>query len=162
MFNPVTQQQHIHCSFRNKTYGTTYSGFCPTSTIARIGTSPPANASLMYGNAARTSGHQDCLVVGSVEEMKAMNNFESGPPGSVNSFTELGSVGFLVIGIFAALINRSRSRCEVLRGLWGSYSRTRWGNCGFSLVIWLSGSRCSGLFSQVDFTAGLRRYCKWA
>lgn len=148
MFNPVAQQQRIHCSFRHKTYGKTYSGFCPTSTIARIGASPPANASLMCGNAARTSGHQDCLVVGSVEEIKAMNNFESGPPGSANSFTELGSVGFLVIDIFATLINRSRSKCEVrLRGLWGSYSRTRWGDCGFLLLIWLSGSQCAGLFS---------------
>ena len=81
--------------------GKTYSGFCPTSIIANSGASSPANALLICGKASRTSGHQGCLVIGSDEDMKAMNNFESGL--SASSFTELGNVKYLVIGILAAL-----------------------------------------------------------
>lgn len=69
--------------------------------IANSGASSPVNALLICGKASRTSGHQGCLVVGSDEEMKAMNNFEPGL--SASSFAELGSVKVLVIGILVAL-----------------------------------------------------------
>lgn len=79
----------------------TYSGLWPTSTNATSGLSAAENAAWICGNAARTSGHQDWFVVGSVDEMKAMKNGNLEPLGNVRRFGKLGTEKLVETGMFA-------------------------------------------------------------
>lgn len=85
--------------------GSAYSGFCPTSTIAKLGPVSSANSALRWGNAARTSGHQGNWVFGSLDDTKAIKSFGSGPSGRASCLTDAGTAKVSKIGILAKNLN---------------------------------------------------------
>lgn len=102
----------------------TYSGLCPTSTMAISGVSAAANASRRTGSAALTSGHHDSPVSGKLEATKVRKN--GGAESSLGlsrALAESGNLKSEMIGIIAVWSAKSEQRickwwfaCRLCRG----------------------------------------------